>query len=290
MALTFDSIERSFASFLQTREDVTSAAVFGSRAGGSPGPDKWADLDIMIFASEPSVFAEHQEWIRELGAVLIGFGQPNVFETGLEVRILFEGALDVEFLFLARAQMTQLLSRPDISAWLAGGCRVLLDRDGRFTKLAHIAAQREHRETVPVGTAEFQNLVGDFFFHQVWTTKKLLRGELLVAKNCCDTYMKALLVRLIHWNNELKRASRGQVPYGERYFERWADPTIVGAFRGIYARYDSREVRDSLSATCALFSRIARETAQLLGCSYPEEIETRASRVVREYTQTAASG
>jgi aminoglycoside 6-adenylyltransferase len=45
--------------------------------------------------------------------------------------------------------------------------------------------------------AEFAQLTHDFWYHPLWTAKKLRRGEVWIAKQSCDCHLKALTVRLL---------------------------------------------------------------------------------------------
>jgi len=42
----------------------------------------------------------------------------------------------------------------------------------------------------PPAQDEFLDLINDFWYHTVWTAKKLRRGELWTAQGCSDSYMK----------------------------------------------------------------------------------------------------
>ena len=40
------------------------------------------------------------------------------------------------------------------------------------------------------------NMINDFFFHTIWASKKILRGELWTAKMCIDAYLKKYLLKI----------------------------------------------------------------------------------------------
>lgn len=48
-----------------------------------------------------------------------------------------------------------------------------------------------------ISESEFLNLTNDFYFHNIWAAKKLLRGELWSAKMCVDAYLKNYLLKMI---------------------------------------------------------------------------------------------
>jgi len=64
----------------------------------------------------------------------------------------------------------------------------------------------EAQPASPPAPAEFLNAVNDFWYHAVWTAKKLRRGELWIAMSCLDSYMKRRLLQMIEWH---ARATHG---------------------------------------------------------------------------------
>jgi len=280
---TFHAIEAGFREIASTRDDIVSALVFGSQASQADPADQWSDLDIMAFVENPMVFIDNQEWLHRIGTVRIAFAQPNVFGTGIELRMLLERGLDVEFLFLPHAEIAQLMSRNDIADWVRSGNRIIVDKDGRLTALLRAALHQPVSDETALAESGYRNLVADFFFHVVWTTKKLLRGEILTAKNCCDVYMKELLLRMIVWNVRARETWANPPLHGSRHFEQWADGGIVRDFSSIYAHYDRADILRALTATADLFARVARETAESLPCEYPLHYETHARELMAEY-------
>jgi aminoglycoside 6-adenylyltransferase len=49
-----------------------------------------------------------------------------------------------------------------------------------------------------------------------------------------------------------------------RFLERWADPAVVEALRGVYGSYDEADLARALVATMDLFEGVETETAELL--------------------------
>ena len=121
----------------------------------------------------------------------------------------------------------------------------------------------------PPTPPEFNNLCNDFLYHAVWTTKKLRRGELWVAKGCLDMYMKHLLLQMIEWHTRATHGWDYDVWHRGRFLERWADPRIISDLRQAFAHYDEADVKQTLFATVNLFRWVAQETAEKLKYSYP---------------------
>jgi aminoglycoside 6-adenylyltransferase len=161
------------------------------------------------------------------------------------------------------------------------GMRILVDKDNLCGQLAAIKVAPAVSASLP-DQAEFLNLVNDFWYHTVWTAKKLRRGELWTAKSCADIYLKHLLLRLLEWHARAKRGAQTDTWMRGRFLEEWADPRAVAALPAIFAHYDAEDMWRALEATMELCRWLARETAELLNYEYPAEGDDRSTALVRQ--------
>ncbi len=137
-----------------------------------------------------------------------------------------------------------------------------MDKLGLEARLQH-AAEKVATPGLPV-QLELTELASDFWYHALWTAKKLRRGEVYTAIGCLDGYLKARLVTLLEWH---ARALDPSVDtwHGGRFLERWADPGALSALESAYAHYDVRDVARALWATIDLWQGLEEETASQLG-------------------------
>ena len=112
-------------------------------------------------------------------------------------------------------------------------------------------------------------VVSDFWYHMVWTSKNLRRGELWTAKTCCDVYMKGLLLRTIEWHTGATEGWETDTWYDGRFLECWASMTILAELPDTFAHYREDDVWRALFATPDLFRRVARKIAVQLKYDYP---------------------
>jgi aminoglycoside 6-adenylyltransferase len=119
--------------------------------------------------------------------------------------------------------------------------------------------------------AAFDQIVHDFLYHGMWTAKKLRRGEVWVAKMCCDAYMKTLLLQMLEWHTRVTNAEAQDIWHNGRFMEQWADPRVLTALRDAFAYYDKTDIQRALLATLALFRWLADEIAQKLDYVYPAQ-------------------
>jgi aminoglycoside 6-adenylyltransferase len=301
--------EERLAAWAKTRPDIRAAIVVGSRARADHPADEWSDLDIVIIARDPERCLARTDWLQDIGNPWLTFLEPTATGGEMERRVLFEGGFDVDFAvipnskvkraarFLPALKRLPILFRllpkrvaqqmmQDVAAAahvFARGARVIVDKDGLAGKLPLILSGSQPYRPPP--QPEFLEVVNDFWYHTVWTAKKLRRRELWVAKSCCDTYMKRLLLRMIEWHARATKGWDHDTWEGGRFLEEWADPRALEGLRDAFAHYDEDDMCRALFATMDLFRWLAIETAGRLGYLYP----TVADQCVTEWITTCLS-
>lgn len=282
----FEKLLDRFVAWASDQNEIRSIVLIGSRARQDHPADEASDMDLIIFTPDPQHYLSSIDWIRQIDSFCLTFLEPTANGRFMERRVLFEGGYDIDFVFLPEQAIRQELQTglsPEITLALSRGTRVLLDRDGLAEEL--LAALPKLPANQPPSSDEFLNLVHDFWYHAVWTAKKLSRGELWTAKSCCDSYMKWRLLRMIEWSTQANHDWQVDTWHDGRFLERWADPQVLTALHSAYASYDLEDVWRALDVTMDLFHDLAVETARVLGVPYPSEGESCAREVVAEVRQ-----
>ncbi|HXG76573.1 MAG TPA: aminoglycoside 6-adenylyltransferase [Gaiellaceae bacterium] len=256
-----DLLEAALADWAAEQEDVRAAVVVGSRARADTPADRWSDLDVLLVVDDPRRYSDDPSWVEELGRPLFTFLEPTLAGQ-VERRVLFETGEDLDLPLLPASALAQLEADPEIAHVLARGYRVLVDEIGLADRLARMA--RSAPEPSLPAQRDLDQLGADFWYHALWTARKLRRGEVFVAVECLDAYLKARLVTLLAWH------ARALDPgtdtwFGGRFLERWADPGALAALAGTYARYDLRDAARALWAAIDLWQALEEETARRLG-------------------------
>ncbi|MGC9395006.1 MAG: aminoglycoside 6-adenylyltransferase [Anaerolineae bacterium] len=282
ITIAYEQLIGRFIQWAQTEDNIRAALVIGSRARTDHPADEWSDLDIIILADNPEPYWATADWLHNVGVPWLTFVEPLHDGRGFERRVLFEGGLDVDFVpspvtFFRQMLDTELL--PDVAELLHRGARFLVDKEGFAERIKQIPVLPSHYH--PPAESEFLNLVHDFWYHTVWTAKKLRRGELWTAKSCCDSYLKQLLRRMLEWHTRARRGASVDTWMSGRFLEEWADARAVAALPAIFAHYDEADVWRALLATMELFHWLALETAEALGYTSPAFGEDRAVEIVR---------
>jgi aminoglycoside 6-adenylyltransferase len=282
IAAAYEQLIDRFVQWAQTEDNIRAAIVIGSRARVDHPADEWSDLDMLIFADDPEPYWATTDWLHNVGNPWLTFVEPTPDGKGFERRVLFEGGLDVDFAPDPVAGLRHMLDHgfpPDVADMVHRGVRFLVDKEGFAERLQGI--QIDPPAHCPPTESEFLNVVHDFWYHTVWTSKHLRRGELWWAKSCCDSYLKHLLRQMLEWH---ARASRGEgvdTWMRGRFLEEWADARAVASLPLVFAHYDAEDVWRALAATMELFRWLAVETADRLEYAYPQPGEARAVELVQ---------
>ena len=268
----------------RTDAGVHGLLLLGSRARSEQPADVWSDTDLIVVVDDPEAFLADVSWPARFGAVAITF----IEQTGhgrRERRVLYADGTDLDAVPVAFAEMRDGVSDPGALAILGKGHRVLVDKAGLFDRLpAAIESAEEtlrRHEEWPPGPISFENLVGDFWYHAVWAARKLRRGELWVALMNVDGYLHRLLLTVLEWRARAG-AGMGEPWVDGRLLERWAEPEVVTALVGTYARYDPSEIGSALHATMDLFRQLATDLAVRLELPYPARADEAATALVSE--------
>jgi len=280
-------IETRFVGWATPDPAIRAAFVIGSRARVDHPADAFSDLDLVAITTAPDRLLARTDWLRQLGVPWLTFVEPTAVGAGHERRVLFADGSDVDIAVFAPAQFDQLPPAALMSV-IRRGLRVLLDKDGRLARAqaSHVAPRAAPG---PPTREEYRAVVDDFWYHALWTARKLRRGELFTAKEACDGHMKDLLLRMLAWHAGATQGWTYDTWHRGRFLEEWADPRILARLEAAYAHYNRPDIARALGATMDLFSGVARETAHLVRFPYPAEVEKKLLALVAPLLDEAAA-
>jgi aminoglycoside 6-adenylyltransferase len=256
-----DLVAAQVADWARERDDVRAAIVVGSQARADAPADRWSDLDIVLLVDDPQGLAADPSWVGAFGSPVLTFLEETAFGDRVERRVLYETGEDVDFPLLEASAWRELATSTQARIMLGRGYRVLYDELGVQPVLEELSPPEE---PWPPSAAALEERASDFWYHALWTARKLRRGEVFTAIDCLDGYLKARLVTLLGWHARALDASV-DTWHGGRFLERWADPGALAALERAYAHYDLRDVARALWETIDLFQGLAEETSSRLG-------------------------
>jgi aminoglycoside 6-adenylyltransferase len=281
---SYEQIIEQFVRWATNDPGVRAAIVLGSRARTDHPADEWSDLDIDMFVDDPERYLSSTDWVTRIGEIWLTFVEITGDGLGYERRVLFAGGIDVDFSIDPVSLVDQMVATgipAEFADTLRRGRRVLVDKDHLMQKL-QAPGQPENLQSLPT-EPEFVEFISDFWYHAVWTAKKLRRGELWTAHACMDGYMKRQLLRVIEWHTLSAHTLPNDIWHKGRFLEQWADTRIIRELKDTFAHYDQNDVWRGLFATMGLFRWVAAETAAHLKYSYPTLIDEHVTELVNEF-------
>ena len=289
IAKSYDILVERFVKWAQLRSDVRVAFIIGSRARRDRPADEWADLDLVIITTNAEQYVLTEDWVKNMGKPLLTLIEPTSIGDEKERRVLYEGMLDVDFAILPLEKGRQMLrgmessqTAAQLTNALGRGIRVLIDKDNMLPDLEKVKPPSAKASPETPTQGEFLNIVNDFLYHTIWTAKHLLRGELWWADLCCNCRLSQLMLKMIEWHAQAEHDWKYDTWFRGRFLEQWTDQQTLQELKTTFTHYDKQDTRKTLMATLNMFHRIATETAEKLGYSYPEKADQR----IKEWLQT----
>ena len=245
-------------------EPVRALVLEGSQAAQG-GVDALSDYDVNMFITEPASYVEDDSWIHAIEKVWV-YIPPKRSPTTDVLR---------EF-----AAASPLHDHYD-----AGYC-VLLDKD-RATANMQAPTFRGFRSGRPTAD-EFTSCVREFWYETHYVAKNQWRDGIWPV-NKSDWVCKGLLLRMVEWHERGKHDwDYWTHPRGRR-MRSWAAPETSDELSRTFATYDAEDGWSAAFAMYDLFSRLARETAEMLGYAYPVDVEQNMVSFAKKLQNEATS-
>ncbi len=279
-------VER-FRAWASNEPMVRGALIVGSQARIESPADEWSDLDVTLFVTDPPKLLDSPEWLGHCGNVVLTTVEKTGVGEGWERRVVYADGLDVDFAIFPSAIQEFLGWSPEAVQVLRRGFEVLLDKDGHLAKLGgqldEVGELPHPHPTAP----EFEACVGDFWYHILWATRKLRRGELWAAKMVCDGYLKRLLLQMVEWSTLVQAGGKVDVWHNGRFLDSWAPPEVKEQLPSLFARYDPVDIARALESTERVFSEQSRKVAKSLGVDYPVAMQSAITELAKKTLEMA---
>lgn len=273
-------IKERLQKLAESDDNIRAAVLIGSSVRDHSKADEYSDIDVIV-ATEDTEEWLYGDYPEKLSELKISFVEPTL-GGGMERRVLYDGSLDVDMIVFTPEQFENAIISGAANEVMNRGYAVMYDSMG-VTELL-----KEHIKSGAVyqimSENEFVNIVNDFFFHTVWASKKIMRGELWTAKMCIDAYLKNHLLKVMEacvfsTNNK-------DVWHCGRFLEKWAGDEVLDKLKSCFARYDREDMISALINTAELFGELARKTAESCNYHYPEAADTYAEKLLKGYFES----
>jgi aminoglycoside 6-adenylyltransferase len=273
-----DPILQSLVRWAEEQPTIRAMLLTSTRAIPGAQLDRFSDYDVILAVSDIQPYFEDRQWLDTMGMVLVLYKDPLRTEHGFArfaCITQYEDGTKIDYTLMETPLLQQYAAQEHLPDELDVGYRVLLDKDG-LTRDLKPPTFRAHIPSPP-SREEFLTLIEVFFHEATYVAKHLWRGQLLPAKYSFDCVMKQRKLRqMLEWRVEIDRDwSYRPGAYGKGLKEN-LDPELWERLKNTYVGAGTRENWRALFETIELFRHVAREVAEGLSYTYPEDLHRRA--------------
>lgn len=284
-----DQILMRIVDWANEEEPIRALILEGSLASKEEADDL-SDYDINMFITDPQPYVQDDSWLSLLGDIWVSIPEKVVHKrTAYASRlVIFKDGIKVDFVMYSTDVLKEFATAGRLPENYDVGYRVLLDKDRMTDKLPapSFMGYRSGRPT----SKDFTDCVSEFWFEAYHVAKYLKRNDLWPAR-FRDWNTKILLLRMIEWHERGKHGWNYRTNPTGKNMQSWVSPDILGELSRSFAHSDREDNWQALFATFNLFGRISRETAKLIGCTYPADLENNiVAFAKKQKTEVAQQG
>lgn len=251
--------------------EVRALILEGSRAE-SNAADDLSDYDVNVFLTDSTPYTEDKAWLSSIAEIWVCIPEAvehngTLFPSRL---VIFRDGIKVDFILYSLDVLEEYAKADPLPAGYDTGYKVLLDKD-HITARMRAPSYSAFKGKQP-SAEEFIRCVNAFWF-EVYHVATYLRRQDLWAVKFRDWECKRFLIRMIEWHeNALRNWDLRTNPLGKRMTS-WVSAETWKALHNVFGRFDSQDSWRALEATTKLFRRVAGETAETLGFTYPQDLD-----------------
>lgn len=275
----YTKLINNIVAFGNNDDRIAAIILVGSQARKDKSSDEYSDLDLIVITEDTNYLVQSNDWLDKISKYHILFLEKTA-DGADEKRVLFEGALDVDFVIISENDAKTAMKSGKKLQILLNGYRVLIDKK---EILADISTLQQTKEPYFFPQeVDYVNIVNDFWYHAIWTSKKILRGELWAAKFCLDSYMKSKLLWMLEFYEHVKNGPNYNTWYSGRFVDTWAEQEIRDRLANCFAHYNKEDMITALKNTMELFRYLATNISVAVGYRYCDDADDYSSKWVKQ--------
>ncbi len=233
----------------EEEDTIRTVVLTGSAARGTT--DRYSDLDIQLYSTEPDRLLDRDDWYRQFGHVLVVEALEN--EGWNPTRLIYYAGGKIDFTILS----TSLL---DSGMELDRPFQVLIDKDHRSGSFRAVPLPGAE----PPTEAAFLECVNWFYAALTMWAKQVARDDPWAGK-IRDQNSKELLLRMLEWDHRVRKGWDYDTWHlGVRQRE-WVDPELLPAIAATWSGAGRAESARAIRASLDLFDMLSGRTAEALG-------------------------
>lgn len=268
----------------ENEDNIRALILVGSRVDPRREPDLLSDYDIEVYVRETEpITRDGSSWISEFGSVMVRWPlwpQPTFSDEWITQLVLFDDGIRIDFQFTTK--------KPAECQGFDDEYRVLVDKDGRTE---HLPTPTYSTHTVRRPTVEaFDCRMAAFWWDIIYVAKGLRRGELNYAKYMLDgTIRFDKLQPLTEWYvGVIHGFFSVDVGIFGRWFHRYLDEETWQLYLQTFAGASIEDNWRALFETIDFVRVIGKHVAETCGFDYPEEVDTKVSRYIKDIKEKEA--
>jgi aminoglycoside 6-adenylyltransferase len=248
---------------LQLAQDERVRAVLlnGSRVNPNVIGDLFCDYDVIFVVTDPKYYLDHQDWIRNLGSLIMM--QQNNIETESEAEyiflMLFNDGVRIDLSF-RRVETINQHFHDSLT-------KVILDKDNCL-KTFDPPSEKSYVTLEPTYD-EFHKTINNILWCSTNVAKGLWRDELAYAKYMLDNVVRQGFMKLISWYVGVNHNWNVNTGTAMKWLKKYLPEELWDQFVNTYSGPAYPDIWASLFETIRLTRDLGQELANKLNYQYP---------------------
>jgi aminoglycoside 6-adenylyltransferase len=269
------------STFFSSINEVYFLGLIGSSSNTENLNDEYSDIDLILVTTNLEKYYSDSSWLKSIDDVWVTFTESAKDINYWERRCVFNKGLDVDFIIVDKAKLLNPQEGfPVLNDICHKTLQVIMDKENLFPYFNRFITEKN--DYAAPTQNDYDNLVNDFYFHYLWAYKKCLRGEYWIALQCVNSYLKSKTLTMIEWYEHSLHGNNYNTFYQGRYLERWSEESIRSELDNIFSSYNQDCIIKALNANRILFTRIAKDTGNMINYVFPEQKVTKLVSWVNE--------
>jgi len=248
--------------FAAARDGIQAVVQTGSRARGRR-VDAYSDLDIELIGPGAAELAGRDDWLQEIGPVLVAIHLANEDEDEPDwptcLAVFAEGR-KADFT-LAGPERLERMAADGLDDLYRRGYLAHLDETGITRSLAP-SDPRPPERSAP-GAEEFEANQREFWFEATQIPVYIARRDLWPAASRL-VEAEELLLEMLEWNAFARSGGAADTWHKGHRIDEWAAEPYRSEIPSAFAGYDPDDQLRALRSIAGLYARVAAETGGLL--------------------------
>ncbi|MBA3237356.1 MAG: aminoglycoside 6-adenylyltransferase [Parachlamydiaceae bacterium] len=269
----------SILAWAKSEKSIRVLMLVGSRATDKP-INQLSDYDLAIFSIEDCKYIHDDQWLSKIGKVWACVHE-RIYRENREVPtrlVIFEGGSKVDFTFFSLAKLKEIINGSLLPPEYDMGYKILLDKDALTVNMPK--PRFKGFSIKKPSEAHFVNVINEFWFEAYHVAVYLKRGDLWSAKARTNGIHYNFLLKMIEWNELSKHDWNYCIPPMGKWIQSWVCESTQDALYGLFGHFDTEDSWKALLNTIGLFRNLAKESAQILGFSYAEDVDNNISKFI----------